>query len=271
MPMNAPLRMADEPPELMDRPSVIMVHGAFCGGWAFEQFREPFEAAGYACLTPDLRGHGAGVARSATAGVSIADYAKDIADLVRAQAQPPILIGHSMGGLVAQLAALRAPVRALILLAPSPPWGIAGGSLEEAASAVSLYALGAYWLQAIEPDYTSARHYSLDRMDRAGRKAVFARMVPESGRAMWETLNWWLDPFMTTGVSRIVAPSLALSGGRDLIHPTFTVKQTAEKIGAQTREFPEMSHWLLAEPGWETVAGACLDWLGALEPVQPAR
>jgi pimeloyl-ACP methyl ester carboxylesterase len=132
---------------------------------------------------------------------------------------------------------------------------------------MSLYALGPYWLQAIAPDYAAARLYSLDRMDKAERKSVFARMVPESGRAMWETLNWWLDPFMTTNVGRIAAPALALSGGRDLIHPTFTVKQTAERIGAETLDFPDMSHWLLAEPGWDAVARASLEWLAALEPV----
>jgi pimeloyl-ACP methyl ester carboxylesterase len=254
----------------MTKPSVIMVHGAFCGGWAFDLFRGPFEAAGHVCLTPDLRGHGASATRSATAGVSMSDYARDIAELIQAQAEAPILIGHSMGGLVAQMAAARAPVRALILLAPSPPWGIAGGSMEEIGSSLSLYALGPFWLQAIEPDYAAAKFYSLDKMDRADRKAVFARMVPESGRAMWETLNWWLDPFMTTQVGKIAAPSLALSGGRDLIHTTFTVKQTADRIGAQTREFADMSHWLLAEPGWDAVAAACLAWLAALEPAREA-
>ena len=62
------------------------------------------------------------------------------------------------------------------------------------------------------------------------------------------------------------APVLALSGGRDLVHPTLTVRQTAERLGAEAREFPEMSHWLLAEPGWETVADACLTWLTQREP-----
>jgi hypothetical protein len=43
-----------------------MVHGAFCGGWTFDAFRAPFEAAGHAVLTPDLIGHdgGGGVDRS---------------------------------------------------------------------------------------------------------------------------------------------------------------------------------------------------------------
>jgi pimeloyl-ACP methyl ester carboxylesterase len=264
--MNAPLKTAHAPQEPLDKPTVVMIHGAFCGGWAFDRFRQPFEAAGMQCLAPDLRGHAAGAGKGGTAGVSMAEYAADVAALVRAQVQPPILIGHSLGGLVAQMAASLAPVRGLILLAPSPPWGIAGGSLEEAASAVSLYTLGAFWLQAIDPDYASANLYSLNRMAPPAREAIFARMTPESGRALWETLNWWLDPFMTTQVGPISAPTLALSGGRDLVHPTFTVKQTAERLGAQTREFAEMSHWLLAEPGWEAVAEACLTWLAQLAP-----
>jgi pimeloyl-ACP methyl ester carboxylesterase len=253
----------------MGKSPLIMVHGAFCAGWAFDDFRAPFETAGYRCLTPNLRGHGPG---ESVAGVSMGDFAKDIAALAAAQPEPPILIGHSMGGLVAQMAAARAKVRALILLAPSPPWGIPGGSLEEAASAVSLYALGPFWLQAIQPDYSAAASYSLDRLDKPKRKAVFARMVPESGRAMWETLNWWLDPFMTTLAPphKITAPVLAMAGERDMIHPAATVRQVATRLGGETRVLPGMSHWLLSEPGWETIADECLEWLERQDAVSAA-
>jgi len=246
------------------KPTVIMVHGGFCGGWAFDAFRKPFEAAGHECLAPDLRGHG--VDGRGVAGVSMSDFAGDIADLVGAQREPPVLIGHSMGGLVAMMAAAKAPVRALALLAPSPPWGVPGASLEEAASAMTLHALGPFWLQAVEPDFASARLYSLDRLDPAARKATFDRMTAESGRALWETLNWWLDPFMTTSVptDRIKAAALVIVGARDMIHPPATVRQTAERLGAEYRVFDGMSHWLMAEPGWEEVAQACLDWTAAL-------
>ncbi|HYG28482.1 MAG TPA: alpha/beta hydrolase [Caulobacteraceae bacterium] len=240
--------------------SVVMVHGAFCGGWVFDDFRKPFEQAGYEVLTPDLIGHARG---GRVAGLSMADYARQVADLCASLPQPPVLIGHSMGGLVAQLAAARTKVSALVLLAPSGPWGVRGASMEEAVTAMSLYALGPYWLQAIDPDYALAKLYSLDRMDQKARRAIFKRMAPESGLALWQTLNWWLDPFMTTavpsGASR--APVLAIAGGRDVIHPPATVKQTAARLSGDLMVMREMSHWLPGEPGWEEVAQACLDWL----------
>ncbi len=242
------------------RAPVIMVHGAFCGGWTFDAFRRPFEAAGRRVLTPDLIGHDG---QGSVAGVSMTDYARQIARLAQDCETPPILIGHSLGGLVAQMAAARATISKLILLAPSAPWGVSGASLEEAVSAVSLYTFGPYWLQAIAPDYGVVRRYSVDRLDKAQRKAIFARMTAESGRALWETLNWWLDPFMTTSVSAPGCPVLAIAGGQDVIHPPATVRQTAARLGGAVEVFPEMSHWLPGEPGWERVARRCLDFISA--------
>jgi pimeloyl-ACP methyl ester carboxylesterase len=253
------------------QPPVIFAHGAFCGGWAFEKFRQPFEARGLRCLAPDMRGHAPGSPRGASSNLSMSDYAGDLAKLIAEQTEPPILIGHSLGGLVAQMAAARAPVRALVLLAPSPPWGVAGGSLGEAISAISLYALGPFWLLSIDPDYSSAKGYSLDRLTSPERHAIFERMVAESGRALFETLNWWLDPMATTSCrpSDITVPVLALCGERDHIHPPATVTQVTERLGGDFRLLKDMSHWLVSEPGWEAVAETCLAWLtqkGCLKP-----
>ncbi|MDO8408964.1 MAG: alpha/beta hydrolase [Phenylobacterium sp.] len=244
---------------------IIMVHGAFCGGWTFETFAGPFRAAGHTVLTPDLRGHGAGEPGQAVVGVSMLDYARDIAALAEAQPEPPVLIGHSMGGLVCLMAAQRAPVAGLVLLAPSPPWGVAGWSVEEGVTAFGLHLLGPFWSQAVAPDLNLMLGYSLDRMPEGARRPILERLRPESGRALWETLNWWLDPMMTTslGASGAGAPALVLVGERDVVHPPATARQTAARIGAEVSILPEMSHWLPGEPGWEGAAGQALAWMSA--------
>lgn len=242
---------------------IVMVHGAFCGGWEFERFKRPFLDAGHHVLAPDLRGHEPGAAPKAVEGVSMADYARDIARLCAALPEPPVLLGHSMGGLVAQMAAMRAPVRALVLLAPSGPWGVTASTIEEAITAVGVHLIGSFFSGSVSPDLNLMRTYTLDRLGEAEREAIIARLGRESGRAVWETLNWWLDPFMTTHVdkARLGAPALALAGSRDVVHPPGTVRQTAERLGAEFRLLPGMSHWLVSEPGWENLANGVLDWL----------
>jgi pimeloyl-ACP methyl ester carboxylesterase len=246
---------------------VLMAHGAFCGAWVWDRFAGPFRAAGHTVLAPDLPGHGADAGSDATLALSMADYAGAMASAASALPAPPVLIGHSLGGLVAMLAAMRTPVAGLILLAPSPPWGLTGATLEEAISAVSLYALGPYWAQTVQPDYASFRRFAVDRLPSGERHALHARMRPESGRALFETLNWWLDPQMTTLVrpDAIGAPVLAIAGGCDVIHPPATVRETARRLGARFELMPHMSHWLPGEPGWETVAARCLAWIEAIE------
>lgn len=245
------------------RPPVIMVHGAFSGGWCFDPFRTRFESRGFSVDAPDLPGHGEGATSASVRGKSMRDYARAVTAHIKACASPPILIGHSMGGLVAQMAASQAEVAALVLLAPSPPWGQPISSPLEAAAAVGLYTQGAYWLDAVQPDWGVCRAYTLDRLPSAEARAIYARMTPESGRALFEVLNWWLDPTMTTilPAEGVRAPVLALTGGEDRIHSPPSVKAIAARLGGAFREVPGMSHWTLGEPGWEGVAETVLAWL----------
>lgn len=239
---------------------IVMVHGAFCGGWAFDGFRKPFEEAGHLVLAPDLPGHG--TQAGPVAGLSMSDYVRAVLAVIEAQDEPPIVIGHSLGGLVGQMVAARTAVAGLILLAPSAPWGVTISSAEEALSAFSLYALGPFWSLAVPPDSIAARHYLLDRLTPEARRETYARLTPESGRALFETLNWWLDPLATTLVAagKIQAPVLGIAGEFDAIHPPATVRATTERLGGEFHVARDASHWLPGEPGWETTAATCLDW-----------
>ena len=242
---------------------IVMVHGAFCGGWAFEAFKAPFEAAGHLCLTPDLPGHGDDPRD--VRGLSVRDYARAVGEVIAGCDEPPFVLGHSLGGLVAQIAASDADIRGLMLLAPSAPWGATAASMDEAAMAVGLFSLGAPWLQAIEPTQSLFVACGLDRAAPDAETSIFARMGPESGRALWETFNWWLDPFMTTQVqpSSIRAPVLVISGDDDRIHGPTSVKASAARLGAELGLMDGMGHWLIGEPGWDQVAQTCQGWMAS--------
>lgn len=241
-------------------PTVVMTHGAFCGGWAFDVFRGPFEAAGWTVITPDLPGRGP---LASAAGLSMSDYSRALERLCAGLPERPVLLGHSMGGLVCQLAARRVKPRATVLLAPSAPWGVAGSSVEEAITAFGVGFADPFWSGAVMPDRGLMRSHGLDRVPRERRDGILDRLHPESGRAIREVLNWWLDPFMTTsvGVGPLPGPVLAIAGARDVVHPAGTVRATAHRIGAEFRAMPGMSHWLIGEHGWEDVATATLRWL----------
>ena len=103
-------------------PPLLFVHGYFGRAMAFEPMMEWFASRGHYCCAPDLRGHGDSMPDCALGEVSIYDYANDIAEVAQALSNP-IIIGHSMGGLIAQLVATRDCARAIVLLAPAPPRG----------------------------------------------------------------------------------------------------------------------------------------------------
>jgi pimeloyl-ACP methyl ester carboxylesterase len=85
----------------------VMIHGAWHGGWCFDNLRPLLEAAGHRMLAPDLPGMGGDEAE--LAAVKLEDWGTFAADHCRAAEGPVILCGHSRGGLVISAAAEQAP------------------------------------------------------------------------------------------------------------------------------------------------------------------
>ena len=245
---------------------VVFVHGAFCGAWSFDDFREPFERLGYSTHAPDLPAHERGADMERLAQCGVHDYANALMKVMRGLSASPILIGHSLGGLIAQMAAAKADCAALILLAPSPPWGVMPSTLDEHANAFGMAMLGDYWRRPIPPDYQVARRTTLDRLTREEARRAFARFVPESGRVVFETVQWGLDHTMASSAPahEIKCPVLAIAGGRDTVNSAGTIRRIVARFPddqADFHEFPNMSHWLVGEPEAPEVARLCLEWL----------
>ena len=247
--------------------TAILIHGAFCGGWAMEGYARAFEAQGWRTIVPNLRHHDvpAGGRPPRELGVtSTLDYADDIEELVAKLPSPPVLVGHSMGGLIAQMVATRVPVKALALLAPSAPWGTLPTTHWEVMSAQGLYLAGQFWNKPLRPEAWIAEAHALDLMPPGEREATFARFVPESGLATFEILHWAMDARRATYVdpAKIACPVLCVAGELDRVNPPKTVASIARRYRERGEYFEVAgaSHWLIGEPGWENTARFVREW-----------
>src|SRR4029078_10431108 len=105
---------------------IVMIHGANEGGWCFDKFGAVFQGLGWTCHAPDLIGHGTKAADAAKTliGVGMADYRAELEAFLRTLPPKPVILAHSMGGVLAQQLAAQGLARALILAAPAPRSGI---------------------------------------------------------------------------------------------------------------------------------------------------
>ncbi|MEI9929700.1 MAG: alpha/beta hydrolase [Rhizomicrobium sp.] len=243
-----------------------MLHGAFCGAWAFDEFRQAFELD-YAVHVPTLRYHDCGANPPREFGrTSLLDYAADLETFIAGLDEAPVIVGHSMGGLLAQMLAAKGLARALVLLAPSAPWGVLPSTLFELASAQTLlFSGGDYRGSIIPPSYQIAAAHSLDKLDAVSRSAIYTHFVPESGQATFEIMNWSFDMRRASHVRArdVTCPVLCLVGSDDKINPPSTVSRIAARYQGRARfeQVPDHSHWLIGEPGWEKIATRALSWL----------
>ena len=102
-----------------DRPPVILVHGAANSSAVWRFWQESLASQGWSSHAVDLRGHGKSL--GSVDGLSMSDYADDIESIANGLSETPVVMGWSMGGLVAIMVAARGLARACIGLAPSTP------------------------------------------------------------------------------------------------------------------------------------------------------
>jgi pimeloyl-ACP methyl ester carboxylesterase len=109
--------------------SILLVHGAWHGAWCWTPLLQCFEERGIDARALDLPGHGS--QRALASGVRLADYADAVNQAAAAMRKPPLVVGHSMGGIVISEAAEKNPegFRSLVYVAAFLP--VSGQTLVE--------------------------------------------------------------------------------------------------------------------------------------------
>ncbi len=249
-------------PELRTKCSpILFVHGLWHGAWCWEEhFLAYFAQRGYACFAPNLRGHGGSEGTERLRWTALADYVADVVAVADTLDSPPILIGHSMGGLIVQKYLQERSVAAAVLLASVPPAGLFFTSLRfllrhPLATLKAVLTLSVYPLVATPALYRAS--FLSPRVPEEELRRLHARLQDDSFRALLDMV--FLDLPDRRRVKR--APMLVLGAG-DFIVRAGQVAATARAYGVDPQVFPEMRHAMMLDVGWQTVAARIAEWLG---------
>jgi pimeloyl-ACP methyl ester carboxylesterase len=147
--------------------TAVFVHGAGGGGWEWTVWQRVFAAAGWDTLAPDLQ-----PAPDGLAATTLGDYAAQVRGWIAPAPRPRVLVGASLGGLLAAMAA--EATDALVLVNPLPPSGLP--------AAAPLPAVVPWGRTA---SLAGTRHALPDADDLAALHA-FRRWRDESGRVLAE-------------------------------------------------------------------------------------
>lgn len=247
---------------------VMMIHGMSCTGSVWTGFKTVFEQRGARVYTPTIRPeqrvslsgrphHGL---RELRFDHYVEDMEREALRIETETGKKPAVIGHSMGGLLAQALAERGLVSAAVFVTPAAPAGI--GDLR---TRILWTAIGmAYTLRvgpwAIRPKLSSLERSVFNVLPAAEREAAHAAMVYESGHAFRQLANWPIDE------TKIAVPTLTIGALGDRLIPARLVRLTANKyaaVGGEFREYEDHGHWMYSEPGWEKRADEIYQWLAA--------
>ncbi|MDR1848475.1 MAG: alpha/beta hydrolase [Zoogloeaceae bacterium] len=253
------------PPENAPRREtpLLFLHGAFAGAWMWrDNFLPWFARRGYAGYALSMRGHGKSESDKDADYLSITDYVKDvetcIADLAEQGLSTPVLIGHSMGGFVAQKYIEQDYAPAVVLLCAVPPQGLLLSQLHIISTRPELlmelnqiFYGGDVSLATIQ-ETLFAQPVETEILER-----FRAHMRPESQRAIWD-MSLFNLPFFPHGER---PPLLVLGAEKDLLVPDFLVEATAHTYGVPAQIFPGMGHAVTHEHDWPLVAATIADWL----------
>ncbi len=249
------------------RPPVLFVHGAYCGAWIWvDPFMPYFADQGHPCYAVSLRGHGG--SEGEFNQLVLADFVDDLETVTGRIGAPPILIGHSMGGLVVQHFLARGnTARAAVLMASVPPSGLASSMFH-----MTLFSPDLMWqfglLQTLGPQAVSAsvvrRAFFSEQSTPESVKKAMAHLRPEPYRLAAELMTPSL-PKPPTGPNR--PPMLVIGGDADIFMPVTGLHESATYFRADLDILKGAPHGLMIDDHWwQPTADSILAWLDAKLP-----
>jgi alpha-beta hydrolase superfamily lysophospholipase len=258
-----------EAPKPMSSKTVVFVHGMYVTPTCWAGWQKHFEQRGYRTVAPAWPEHDPPAAaqrdkhpNAALAALTLDDVLARYRQVIAGLPEKPILVGHSMGGLVVQLLLQEGLGTVGVAIDSAPPKGVISFKWSF---------LKSNWRHITGSDKTPAisdeqhfRYAFVNTLPEAEQhQAWLSEVVPESRR---------VGKGPTTKTAKIDfakarPPLLMIAGEKDHIIPPALNKKNAAKYRAPNvtdfKEFPGRDHWIIAAPGWQEVADYALGWISS--------
>lgn len=240
---------------------LLFVHGAWHAAWCWdENFLDFFAARGYRAVALSFRGHGHSPTAKPLRDCSFADYLDDVTSVARDLPTPPIMVGHSMGGVIVQKYLETNAAPAAVLMASMPPQGYLRSGLRwlrrHPWHFAKLTATGRSLPYVSTPELARERFFCAATPEALVRTYA-GRLQEESARSGRDGLLQLPKP------DRVSTPLLVLGAAEDGAVTQEEVRATAQAYRTEPEFFAGMGHNMMLEPGWRAVAERIDGWLSA--------
>jgi pimeloyl-ACP methyl ester carboxylesterase len=257
------------------RAPVVFIHGLWLLPSSWDRWAEVFEEAGYTALTPGWPDDPETVEEANAhpevfAGKTVGQVAGAYDALIRRLDQKPAVIGHSFGGLLAQIIAGRGLASACVAIDSAPFRGVLPLPISALRSAAPVLHNPANRHRAIPLTYEQFRFGFANAVSEDEAKAIYKEFaVPASGAPLFQAATANLNPWTEakadfTNPER--GPMLIVSGEKDNTAPhaianAIYKQQKKNENVTEFIELPNRGHALTIDSGWREVADTALAFI----------
>jgi pimeloyl-ACP methyl ester carboxylesterase len=262
----------------------MFVHGLWLLPSSWDRWAEVFESGGYVALTPGWPDDPETAAEAREnpevfAGKSIGEVADHFAAIAATLARKPVIIGHSFGGLLAQILAGRGLAAVTVAIDPAPFRGVLPLPISALRSASAALGNPANRHRAVPLTYDQFRYAFANAVPEDEAKELYETFaVPASGLPVFQAaaanFNPWTEAKVATG-NPDRGPMLLISGEKDHTVPWAITnasyrQQNHNKSVTEIASMPNRGHALTIDHGWREVADTALAFTQRFTDLQPA-
>jgi len=254
------------------RVPIVFVHGLWLLPSSWDRWATVFAEAGYAPLTPGWPDdpqtvEEANASPDAFANKTVGDVADHFAELIAGLSKKPAIVGHSFGGLLAQILAGRGLAAASVAIDPAPFRGVLPLPISSLKSARPVLGNPANRNRAVPLTYEQFRFAFANAVSEDEAKELYSTFaVPASGIPLFQAATANLNPWTEVKVNSKNpdrGPLLIISGEKDHTVPwaiaNASFKRQKRNSGVtEIVEIPNRGHALTIDSGWREVADTAL-------------